>query len=596
MRFILSFFAIVGFVTGQQAQPVMDLQTKVYDSHTELKWNTPVGQTPDQYKLYKSLNGSPFELLTTLTATSKTDFTGTVAAQVQYFVQALNGVGISLGYSDTVLVNQSPQSDSALLDMVQEYTFRYFWDFGHPYSGMSRERNTSGDLVTTGGTGFGVMSILVAIERGFITRQQGLDRLLLITGFLQYADKFHGAFPHWMHGVTGDVIAFSQFDNGGDLVETAFLMQGLLSARQYFDSNDPVETALRQIITDLYEGVEWDWYRKNNSNVLYWHWSPNYGWQMNFALRGFNEVHIVYMLAIASPTHGIPASLYHTGWAGAPNYVSGLSWYGYPLEVGPSLGGPLFFAHYSYLGFDPRYKKDQYANYFNRNRNHTLINRAYCTSNPLNFVGYSDTCWGLTASDNPFGYLAHEPLSGKDNGTITPTAALSSMPYTPDESMAALKHFYRDKGQKLWGPMGFYDAFNETQNWWADSYLAIDQGPIMVMIENYRSQLIWNLFMANPEMQGMLDAIGFVEDLTPATDLITLQHVVLVPNPANDMVVVEGLRTAVPATIQVFNTMGRLMHTGSLTAFSVSAWPAGVYVVHVHTSEGVATRLLMVYP
>ncbi len=404
-------------------------------------------------------------------------------------------------------------SDEDLLTMVQRYTFRYFWDFGHPVSGLARERNSSGDIVTTGGSGFGIMAIPVAIERGFITRQEGLLRLIQITSFLEIrAQRFHGAFSHWLNGNTGTTIPFSQFDNGGDLVETAFLMQGLLTARAYFNQDNPLENSLRNTITRLWEDVEWDWYRRNNSNVLYWHWSPNFQWQMNFQLRGFNEVMITYILGIASPTHGIPASLYHSGWANGGAIVNPASYYGYPMFVGPFRGGPLFFAHYSYLGFDPRNKRDAYCNYFTRNRNHTLINRAYCIANPKNQVGYGPNSWGLTASDNPWGYLAHEPVFDRDNGTIAPTAALSSMPYTPVESMAALKHFYRNLGDRLWGYYGFYDAFNLGQNWFADSYLAIDQGPIIVMIENHRTGLLWDLFMSNPEIGPALDAIGFVAD------------------------------------------------------------------------------------
>ena len=407
--------------------------------------------------------------------------------------------------SDTVEAATRVFSDDELLDMVQQYTFRYFWDFADPASGMARERNTSGNTVTSGGSGFGIMAMLVGIERGFITRDQGIARMQKILTFLENADRFHGAWSHWIDGNTGHVIPFSQQDNGGDLVETGFLVQGLLAARNYFNHDTPAEQGIAQKITDLWEAVEWDWYRQNNSNVLYWHWSPDNNWAINMQIRGWNEAAIIYILAIASPTHGVPASLWQTGWAGNSNYVNGKTFYGYKLDVGWDKGGPLFFAHYSFLGFDPRHKKDAYANYFINNRNHTLINRAYCIDNPQNFTGYSENCWGLTASDDPDGYMAHEPVSGRDNGTITPTASLSSMPYTPEESINALKYLYRNLGKKIWGPMGFYDAFNQKRNWYTTSYLAIDQGPIIDMIENYRSQLLWNNFMANTEIQQALD-------------------------------------------------------------------------------------------
>jgi len=532
-----------------------------YDSHVELSWPVPMGTTPFSYKIWRSTDGQNFTQVKIIFPTNFMDFLGFNPQPINYhyFVEALGGSGV-LATTDTVEITVEPQSDEALMDMVQRYTFRYFWDFGHPVSGMARERNTSGDVVTSGGTGFGVMAMLVAAERGYITRQQALDRLLTMTSFLENADRFHGAFPHWMNGATGTVVPFSQYDNGGDLVETAFLMEGLLCARQYFDQNAADEQLLREKITGLWEAVEWDWYRKNNSNVLYWHWSPNFNWQMNFPIRGYNEALIIYLLAIASPTHSVPASLWQTGWAGS-GYVNGNTYYGYKLDVGPARGGPLFFAHYSYMGFDPRGIKDAYTNYYQHNKRHSLVNRAYCITNPEGHQHYSAECWGLTASDDPLvGYLAHDANLGNDNGTITPTAALSSMPYTPVESMAALKHFYRAHGEKLFGPMGFYDAFNLDLNWYASSTLAIDQGPIICMIENYRSELLWNLFMSNPEIQPALDAIGFVQDASAITEATGNIDWLVYPNPANDVVNVEFVTTGnAPVSLGVYNAQGVLL-------------------------------------
>jgi hypothetical protein len=397
-------------------------------------------------------------------------------------------------------------TDEALLTLVQSQTFKYFWDFGHPVSGMARERNSSGDLVTSGGTGFGLMAMVVAVERGFITRQQALDRWETMFNFLENADRFHGAWPHWMNGITGEVIPFSTKDNGGDLVETAFLVQGMLTVRQYLDPTSPNEAALIDQINTLWEGVEWDWYTKGGQQVLYWHWSPQYEWEMNHQIRGHNETQIVYTLAAASPTHSIEASVYHQGYASNGGIQNGGTFYGIELPLGSDKGGPLFFSHYSYIGMDPRNLQDDYANYWQQNVNHTRINRAYCIDNPQNFVGYSEACWGLTASDNDEGYSAHSPSN--DQGVITPTAAISSIPYTPDESLEALRHFYYYLGDILWGEYGFYDAFNPTEGWVADSYLAIDQGPIICMIENYRSAMLWDLYMSAPEVAEGLDKLG----------------------------------------------------------------------------------------
>jgi hypothetical protein len=402
-------------------------------------------------------------------------------------------------------------SDDELLTLIQQQTFKYFWDYAHPVSGLARERLGSGETVTSGGSGFGLMAILVGIERNFITRQQGFQRLNKIVSFLNNPDteKFHGAFPHWMNGSSGKAIPFSQKDNGGDLVETAFLMQGLLSVKEYFETGSADEQEMCNTIENLYDNVEWDWYRKNGENVLYWHWSPNYNWEMNHQIRGWHEALIVYILAAGSSTHSIPAEVYNNGWARNGTYPmsNNKTFYGIHLQLGYDYGGPLFFSHYSFLGLDPRNLADNYADYWQQNVSHTLINRAYCISNPKAFAGYSDECWGLTASDIQNGYSASSPTN--DLGVIAPTAAISSIPYTPNESMDAVRFFYYTLGDKIWGDYGFKDAFNLSTLWFADSYLAIDQGPIICMIENYRTGLIWNLFMQNDNVQTGLANLGF---------------------------------------------------------------------------------------
>lgn len=487
-----------------------------YDSHIELRWQPSPSPGVTAYQIHRSTDGGQFTLLKSVPASTTTlvDWTGDEGQQLERHYQVRAVIGNTIGaFSAPDTAQTYVMTDEQLLDMVQHYTFRYFWDYAHPVSGLARERsNGNPNIVTTGGSGFGLMAIVVGVERGWITRTEALDRMLQIVSFLQYADRFHGVFSHWMNGNTGNVFPFSQFDDGADLVETAFLMQGLLAVRQYFDQNNASENALRSVIDGLWEDVEWDWFRKTpNGPVLYWHWSPNYAWQMNFPLRGFNEAQIVYILAAASPTHPVPGSLYQTGWT-AGNYANPSVYFGRPIYCGPFGGGPMFFAHYSYLGFDPRGWRDNFCNYFVRNRNHALIQQAYCQANPEQHAGYSAAAWGLTASDDPNGYAAHDIYPSNDNGTLSPTAALASMPYTPAESMNALRHFYRVQGERLWGEYGFYDAYNLDQNWFADSYLAIDQGPIVVMIENQRSGLIWELFMQNPEISPALLAMGFQPD------------------------------------------------------------------------------------
>ena len=398
-------------------------------------------------------------------------------------------------------------SDEELLTLVQQQTFKYFWDFAHPVSGLARERNTTGDIVTSGGSGFGIMAMIAAIHRNFITRAEGLQRMQKIVSFLlNDAETFHGAFPHWLSGASGKAMPFSEKDNGADLVETSFLMQGLLTARQYFDG-EGAEATLRNDINTLWNNVEWDWFRNGGQDVLYWHWSPDFNWEMNHPIRGWNECLVTYVLAASSNTHGIPKSVYDNGWAQNGAMANGGVYYGIQLPLGPAFGGPLFFSHYSFLGINPNDLQDAYANYWSQNVAHARINYQYCVDNPLGNAGYSSSVWGLTASDNNNGYSAHAP--GNDLGVITPTAALSSFPYTPDQSMEALKFFYYKLGDKIWKDYGFVDAFNLNVPWFANSYLAIDQGPIIVMIENYRSGLLWDLFMSCPEVKTGMTTLGF---------------------------------------------------------------------------------------
>lgn len=403
-------------------------------------------------------------------------------------------------------------SPDSLLTLVQKQTFRYFWDYAHPVSGLARERLGSGDIVTSGGSGFGLMAILTGIERNFVSRQEGFERLKKIISFLNdpSCDTFHGAYSHWINGSTGKVYPFSQKDNGGDLVETAYLVQGLLTVREYFRDGSAAEQVLCDTITSMWEDVEWDWYRNNGQNRLFWHWSPNFSWEINMPITGWNEALIVYVLAASSPTYSITKQVYDEGWArnGAYPMKNGKTFYNIPLPLGEDYGGPLFFSHFSFLGLDPRDLNDQYANYWNQNVSHTLINYNYCVDNPRSKRGYGPDCWGLTASDIQNGYSASSPLNDLV-GVIAPTASISSIPYTPEASMRAIEFFYYILGDKLWGEYGFYDAFNLTSLWFAGSYIAIDQGPIVCMIENYRTGFLWDLFMSSTDVQNGLTNLGF---------------------------------------------------------------------------------------
>lgn len=407
-------------------------------------------------------------------------------------------------------------SDEALLDSVQHRTFNYFWDAAEPISGMARERYHMDDVypkndknvVTSGGSGFGIMAIVAGIDRGYVTREEGLQRIDKIVSFLEKADKFKGVYPHWWNGETGKVQAFSEKDNGGDIVETAFLIQGLLAAHQYYVNGTTEEKELASRIDKIWKEVDWNWYT-NGSDALYWHWSPNYEFGMNHQIKGFDECLITYILAASSPTHPISANVYHKGWARSGDIIEEHEVEGkkFKLHYNNAYGiGPLFWTHYSFLGLNPNGLKDKYADYKQELTNYALAHKDYCIRNPKGYKGYGENSWGLTASYSVNGYSAH--AMDNDLGVISPTAALSSIVYTPEESMTVMRYLY-NMGEKVWGPYGFYDAYSETDNWFPQAYLAIDQGPIAVMIENHRSQLLWRLFMSHPDIQKGLDKLGF---------------------------------------------------------------------------------------
>jgi len=401
--------------------------------------------------------------------------------------------------------------DNALLDETQRNTFRYFWDFAHPVSGLAYERtdfyHSRPDTAAIGGSGFGLMAILVGVERGFVTRAEAAQRVLKIVRFLINAPTYHGAFAHWINGATGATIPFSRKDDGADIVETSYLMMGLLCVRQYFHRDDAVEAEIRHWADILWGETEWSWFTQNNQAVLFWHWSPNHGWVLDHEIRGWNECLITYILAASAPRYPAPPRVYHRGYAEARVFDNRRSYEGLELPLGPDWGGPLFFAHYTFMGLDPRGLSDQYADYWTQNVRHTQINRAWCMRNPLGFAGYGPNCWGLTATETDAGYRALSPT--EDMGVISPTAAISSMPYTPDESLAALRCFYEEKGDRIWTDLGFVSSFSDARGWASPTHIAIDQGPIICMIENYRSGLLWELFMSCPEIKTGLALLGF---------------------------------------------------------------------------------------
>jgi hypothetical protein len=510
---------------------------KGYDRHIDVSWDAVPSEALERYVIYRSFDGKDYRPIGIQEAgiTRFADFLGKSGEKAYYKVAASNRWYRESTLSAEVTASTRQLSDDELLTMLQEACFRYYWEGAHPDAGMALESIPGDDrIVATGASGFGIMALITGVDRGFITREQGLQRLTKIVNFLERAPRYHGAWSHFMNGATAQSMpVFGMFDDGGDLVETAFLIEGLLAARQYFHGSTQADQSLYARITHLWETVEWDWYRREpDMDALFWHWSSNWAAHINHRLTGFNEVMIVYLLAIASPTHAVPPDLYYSGWAGqseaavnyrrgwggtidGDHYFNGHTYYGIKLDVGVGRGGPLFFTHYSYMGFDPHALTDRYTNYFENNRNMARINLAYSIENPGHHKGYGPDAWGLTASDGPEGYNPQAPEIKDDHGNITPTGALASFPYTPEASMTAFKHYYRDLGEQVWGVYGPRDAFNPDHDWVSPIFMGLNQAPITVMIENYRTGLIWKLFMSNPEIKPMLDRLGTAASSRP---------------------------------------------------------------------------------
>lgn len=485
-----------------------------YPSHVHLRWNDNVGS---DYEIYRADHSGKFTLCAEVRGCEYMDFSiGSSDHERSYDYRICPaGVDVKEGKDFQISVSVPAADDSVLLDMVQEYTLRYFTDFAHPETGLARERSNdrNGDIVTTGGTGFGLMAMIAGAERGFVSKERALEIINRTVSFLEKCERFHGAWAHWYNGDTGRAFSFSKYDNGGDLVETAFLVEGLLTVRQWLkDSESSEERSLATRCDKLWKGVEWDWYTRGTDS-LYWHWSKDYGWKMNHRIKGFDETFITYVLAVSSPSHPVSPKVYSACYADSPYYKNGKEYYGIGLDLGMEYGGPLFFTHYSWLGLNPKMLTVDGTDMFERNRAHSLIHYNYAVENPKGHKGLGADLWGFTSSDDPLvGYTSHHPMTNDENGTVSPTAAVSSIVYTPEESLAVIRHLYYDLGSEVFGKYGFYDAYNPSMvkgQQVVRSFLAIDQGPQVGMIENWRSGLLWNLFMSCPEIIDGLDKLGF---------------------------------------------------------------------------------------
>lgn len=589
---------IAAFQSIDFIPPASNFSAMGYDSHAELNWNFPMDNLT--YMVLASFdNGQTFELRGETTENYYLDFVPVKGknSTVIYRLVATTQGKLSEAVESTALI--SDFTDDELLEMLQQYTFRYFWEGAHQASGMALERsNGNANTVASGASGMGLMAMIAAHEREWRPRDSIKERVLAIFQFLEQCDRHHGAWSHWYNAQTYRTQPFSTKDNGGDLVETSYVAAGLIAVKNYFTGTDQLSLQIREKADRLWREIEWSWYRNNNQNVLYWHWSPNYAFDMNMKINGWNECLVTYLLAAASPTHSIPAQVYHQGWAQNGNMVRKRTYYQHEISLSPDWGGPLFWLHYSFLGINPEGLKDQYADYWLENVNTVKIHHAYAVDNPKNHNNYSEKNWGLTASDDPSGYTAHQPVNN-DNGTISPTAALSSIPYTPEESMKALNYFYRERGADLFGKYGPYDAFNDNLNWVQKAYIGIDQGPIVVMTENYRSGLIWDLVMNDPDVKNGLIKLNFQSQTTNVVHHSSVSNgPVLFPNPASDVVQIrlsENM-SGKPTLIKIYTIDGTLISSMAteIQEFNVEKLGSGLHLVCIQQGSNIWHTKLMV--
>ncbi len=483
----------------------------------DLRWE---GQEPDLYEVWRSnsADGRFKRIAVGHGLPLFSDFVGRDGVVRYYRVRAVRNSsetrdGRQYGeFSATVRGESVAEEREAFLTGVQAAGIRYFTDYAHPVSGLGREWGRVNPphhvrrVCALGASGMGLMNMVVGLERGLLPAAETRQLLLRILRFVQEkAERYDGALPHWLDGTTGKTIPFARI-GGADIVETAFFMQGLLVVREYFAGTDAVDTEIRTRADAVWRDVRWDRF-VDKKNRLYWHW-PIEGRKRPLLITGSNEGHIAYLLAVASPTHPAPDAVYHDGWVGT-HRVLNKDYYGVRLEVGRPHGFPLFWTHYSYMGLDPRGLRDKHVrDYFDHHRNAALVHWHHAKENPGGFEGYGPLRWGLTSSSGPDGYGGWSPVH-KDNGTIAPTAALSSMPYLPEQSLAMLEDLYAERGADLWGEFGFYDAFNDSRNWTAKGFwIGIDVGPIAPMIENHRTGLCWKLFMQAPEIKAAVARLG----------------------------------------------------------------------------------------
>jgi hypothetical protein len=501
-------------VSADAAGPVAPtgLVQRAGDRSVILHWDSTVDPDLTGYHVYRAsaVEGQFTRHGSTLAVNRFTDFEVENGSTYHYRVRAVGNAGGEGPDSATVSATPQLLDDEAFLDLVQRTAFDYFWYESNPANGLIKDRSGAPSLSSVAAVGFGLSAVTVGIDRGWISREAGSARVVTTLEFLwgspqgpeADATGYRGFYYHFLDLQSGRRFGDAELST----IDTALLLAGVLHARQYFDQDGATEARIRTLADELYARVEWPWMQVRSAKICHG-WDPEGGF-LPYDWGGYNESMILYLLALGSPTSPISPEAWTT-------WTSSYSWethYGQAFVVFP----PLFGHQYSHVWVDFRgiqdaYMRDKGLDYFENSRRATLANRAYAIANPLGWADYGSNVWGLTASDIPATYRARgAPPAENDDGTITPTAAGGSFAFTPRESLAALRHMYDAYRTRIWGPYGFKDAFNPSAQWFATDYLGIDQGPIVLMIENSRTGRIWDVFMRHPAVQRGLARAGFV--------------------------------------------------------------------------------------
>ncbi|MEO8634561.1 MAG: glucoamylase family protein [Gemmatimonadales bacterium] len=428
----------------------------------------------------------------------------------------------------------------ALLDTLEQRTFNFFWERTNPATGLTPDRWPTPSFSSIAAVGYALTAYPIGADRGYVSRTDAATRTLATLRWFWQAPQgpgaagmsgYHGFFYHFLDQTDGTRFRDVELST----VDTSLLLGGVLFCQQFFDAADPTETAIRAYADSLYRRVDWQWARRDPPMVNMG-WQPESGW-LPLNWMGYNEAMLVYLLALGSPTYPIEATAWDR-WSAT--YVWG-SYYG-QAHLGFA---PLFGHHYSHVWVDFRGIQDTYMrghgiDYFENSRRATLSQRAYATDNPTGWRDYSDSIWGLSAADGPadvtlpynganqrfFTYAARGAsfTEVRDDGTLAPTASAGSLPFAPEVVLPALVAMRERYGDNLFGQYGFYDAFNPSfqfampvsqgrivpgQGWFDTDYLGIDQGPIIAMIANYRSDFVWKYMRKSPYIIQGLRRAGF---------------------------------------------------------------------------------------